>query len=356
MNTLAPTMNNKISRVLVKKFIPLNRIADQHLEELMDHCDQKSVSIGGIALKQRDNDQYKYFLIRGKIEVRRSFHERVYLDQDSVECLKPLNELLSGSGVVRAKSNCQILRVDNVIMEKLLSWSVGDDYQIAHLEEGDSSLDYYDKAIDDDYESDWTETFLQSPLAISLTTNAISDLFRRMEDVEVSAGQVIIEQHKPGDYFYIIKEGEAVVTLDVHGPQKGETVYLPVGRYFGDEALIADTPRNASVSMRTDGVLGRLDREMFDDIVKTSLIHSISAKEVAELNARQYKCIDVRFPIEYNADASKLTQNIPITHLRQKLESFDSDLTYIVGPISDKRSELGTYLLRQAGFSAYCLV
>ncbi len=348
-------MTKSISRVLIKKFSPFDSIPDQHMDRLMALCQIESVPAGGIVLKQKESRLYRSYLIRGKVEVRRSFHERVYLDQDASECSKSLNELLTGAGVVRAKSNCQILKIDNRGLEELLSWNVSTSYQIAHLEEGEFSLGYFDKAIDDDYENDWTEVFLQSPLATGLNAKAISELFRKIEDIEVKAGDRIIEQHSTGDYFYIIKQGEARVALDVYGPLRGQCVSLGVGRYFGDEALIADVPRNASVTMTTDGVLGRLGSELFSAVVKRNLVSPISAKQVAEMDVNNYQCIDVRFSVEFRDVHSKMARNIPITHLRQHLGNFELQKTYIVGPTGDKRSELGTYLLRQAGFNAFCL-
>ncbi|MEJ2418348.1 MAG: hypothetical protein P8Y45_15750, partial [Exilibacterium sp.] len=93
----------------------------------------------------------------------------------------------------------------------------------------------------------------------------------------------------------------------------------------------------------------------FSAVVKRNRVSPISAKQVAEMDVNNYQCIDVRFSVEFRDVCSKMARNIPITHLRQHLENFELQKTYIVGPTGDKRSELGTYLLRQAGFNAFCL-
>ncbi|TQV80025.1 cyclic nucleotide-binding domain-containing protein [Exilibacterium tricleocarpae] len=352
-------MANGINPCLVKKFSPLDKVAPQHMAELIKHSEIRPVAAGGIALKQRDMERYKCFLVRGQVEIRRSFHERLYLRQDSPQCQKPLNELLQGAGVIRAKSECQLLRVDAEVLERLSLWSTQASsqlagYHIAHLQEGETSLDYAVE-IDDSYQDDWTEAFLQSSLANHLDSAAITTLLRELDDVDFKAGQTVIQQHTPGDFFYIIKEGEARVALDRFGPQSGQFIDLATGKYFGDEALIADTPRNASVTMKTDGVLGRINRDVFEAIIKDSVISPISVQQVAQMGVNDYQCIDVRFSVEYRSTQAKRTFNVPITHLRQRLQNFKHQTTYIVGPEADRRSELGAYLLRQAGYNAFYL-
>lgn len=180
-------------------------------------------------------------------------------------------------------------------------------------------------------------------------------MLRSLEDIELNAGETVFSQYTSGDYFYIIKQGEVRIEMDAFGPQKGQHVELGAGGYFGDEALIADSPRNASVTMVTEGVLGRLTREAFNEIVKNSLVNPISIDQIGKMIPADYECIDVRLSVERRLAKADNARNIPISHLRQSLDHLEKKTTYIVGPESDRRSELGAYLLRQAGFDAYCL-
>jgi Cyclic nucleotide-binding domain len=67
----------------------------------------------------------------------------------------------------------------------------------------------------------------------------------------VKAGDVIVRQNEPGDYYYVIERGRAQVTRIVAGAQI-ELAELKSGDAFGEEALIAETCRNATVTMKTD--------------------------------------------------------------------------------------------------------
>lgn len=72
------------------------------------------------------------------------------------------------------------------------------------------------------------------------------------------AGEVIIREGDPGDRFYVLVEGEAVVE------SKGrEVVRRGRGDYFGEIALLRDVPRTATVRALSDVELFALDREHF---------------------------------------------------------------------------------------------
>lgn len=49
-------------------------------------------------------------------------------------------------------------------------------------------------------------------------------------------------QGETGDYFYIIKSGEAVV-YDASGPEKRKVNHLFKADYFGEQALLRSEPR-----------------------------------------------------------------------------------------------------------------
>ncbi|MBL4827305.1 MAG: cyclic nucleotide-binding domain-containing protein, partial [Spongiibacteraceae bacterium] len=149
----------------------------------------------------------------------------------------------------------------------------------------------------------------------------------------------------------IIKKGFAQVYTEPRGPLKGKVFNLTAGDYFGDEALIADTPRNASVIMSSDGTLGRIGKTAFTRIIKERLVPSFA---VANINHQsELKILDVRYAAEYKNSHEVGSTNIPISYLRKKLNLLNKSCVYILTPANDKRSELATYLMRQAGFDAY---
>jgi CRP-like cAMP-binding protein len=93
------------------------------------------------------------------------------------------------------------------------------------------------------------------------------------------AGQVVFHQGDPGECAYFIKSGEVQV---VRNGEDGETVLATLyrGQYFGEMALLANQPRNATVRALTQTQLAVLGKQNFltmvtmvpatgEDILKT---------------------------------------------------------------------------------------
>ncbi|MFM7718317.1 MAG: cyclic nucleotide-binding domain-containing protein [Actinomycetota bacterium] len=95
-----------------------------------------------------------------------------------------------------------------------------------------------------------------------LATDRLAEVLEHGEWRTFVAGDVIIEQGEPGDAFYAIQRGQADVAVD------GEFVRtLGQGSYFGELALLNDTPRTATVTAASAMRVFRLDREGFEQVV-----------------------------------------------------------------------------------------
>jgi MFS family permease len=91
-----------------------------------------------------------------------------------------------------------------------------------------------------------------------LAPPVLERLSNRLEPLHASAGTVVIRQGDPGDRFYVVRSGEAEVTID--GKAVGR---LGPGGAFGEVALLRNVPRTATVTATTDTDLVSLVREDF---------------------------------------------------------------------------------------------
>ena len=74
-------------------------------------------------------------------------------------------------------------------------------------------------------------------------------------------GEVVVTQGEPGNDFFIIAEGTAVVTqYRNEGEEPVEVGRLGPSDYFGEIALILDRPRAATVTARGPLKCVKLDR------------------------------------------------------------------------------------------------
>jgi MFS family permease len=102
--------------------------------------------------------------------------------------------------------------------------------------------------------------------------------------VDVAAGEVVIQLGEAGDRFYVV--GDGVLTIDA-GTQR---VPAGPGDYFGEIALLRDVPRTATVRADTDARLYALERLDFLAVVTGNATAHTNADAVAaerlEANAR----------------------------------------------------------------------
>lgn len=84
------------------------------------------------------------------------------------------------------------------------------------------------------------------------------------------AGATIVRQGAPADKFFIVLDGEVEILRE--GPA-GQPLSTKVGRgsFFGEMAIIRDTPRTATVTALTPVTLLALERDVFRDLVAQSL-------------------------------------------------------------------------------------
>lgn len=85
---------------------------------------------------------------------------------------------------------------------------------------------------------------------------------RAVEEVEVPAGRVLVEEGSVGREFFFILEGTAAVRT------KGRRVTtLGPGQYFGELALLDRKPRSATVTSETPMRLLVLDQRRFNGLL-----------------------------------------------------------------------------------------
>jgi CRP-like cAMP-binding protein len=333
----------------LSRFQEFSALPNQTRQALLESFVLTTYAPGSVIVKKGKCDQGQcFFLVEGEMELRHSFEERDSVIATDEHNNRAFNALIRKTTTIRALTSCVVASVKELTLneEPSLEGQLG----VMDVEDTEFESISEHALIDDSFERDWQTNFIQSPLAMNLPYEAILQLLSVMEDVEVQEGEEIVKVNTQGDYFYLIKSGEAQVRTEASGPYRGEAFVLEAGQYFGDEALVAKTARNASVTMKTKGLVGRFSADMFDELIGRYLVLTEPATFEVPVSP---KIVDVRFPAEIARGLEGNTQNIPISQLRKRLDGFDKDSTYLVTPANDCRSNLATYLMRQAGISAF---
>lgn len=89
-----------------------------------------------------------------------------------------------------------------------------------------------------------------------------------LEPVNFEDGEVVVKQGEPGNDFFIIADGTAVVTqFRNEGEEPVEVGRLGPSDYFGEIALILDRPRAATVTAKGPLKCVKLDRARFERVL-----------------------------------------------------------------------------------------
>jgi CRP-like cAMP-binding protein len=88
------------------------------------------------------------------------------------------------------------------------------------------------------------------PLFANCSKRELADIVALSYEQEVEAGETIVQEGDAGDSFYALLAGEAKVTRGRRTIRR-----LAAGDFFGEIALVARSPRTASVSATTPGTM-----------------------------------------------------------------------------------------------------
>ena len=177
----------------------------------------------------------------------------------------------------------------------------------------------------------------------------------RLQRVPYRAGDVVIKQGDEGDYFYVIVSGKCVVTRETPLNRDGiKLAELSVGDTFGEEALIAEAKRNATVTMLTDGVLMRLNKQDFRELMNEPLLQWATMTRPARSSRAAAAGSTCGCPANTRTSPSKAPSTSRcISSASSSRRSTEGP--YVVYCDTGRRSSAAAYILVERGFDAYVL-
>ncbi len=330
---------------VLRSFSPLDGLKRENLHALSRKTRLQQLDSGRVLFKEGESDKRTIYLVEGEIELR--VGDRTV----SMLCAgTPEARIAVGAGqprrfTARAMSDITYVAVDSDLLDVLITWDQTGTYEVGEIT-GTSSADA----------DDWMTVLLQTKAFHRIPPANLQALFMRMQHVACRAGEVIIKQGADGDYFYVITKGSALVTRETPMNRDGlKLAELGVGESFGEEALISDAKRNATVTMTTDGALVRLGKDDFKELLNEPLLHWVDLEHARELVGRGARWLDVRLPSEFDSYHLDEALNVPLYFIRLKIKTLDTATPYIAVCDTGRRSSAAAFLLSERGFDAYCL-
>jgi CRP/FNR family cyclic AMP-dependent transcriptional regulator len=84
---------------------------------------------------------------------------------------------------------------------------------------------------------------------------------------EIPKGTVLFREGEPGKEMYVLQSGKVAISKKVRDVEKVLAVLGP-GEFFGEMAIIANKPRNASATVADDAKLLVIDPKTFESMIR----------------------------------------------------------------------------------------
>ncbi|MCP4283971.1 MAG: cyclic nucleotide-binding domain-containing protein [Gammaproteobacteria bacterium] len=336
-------MSLEIDPKQIKSFSPINSLNPENAQELVKKITATPVQAGHYIFKKGDTDKIHVYVLKGEVELVQDKKVVKVIKAGSPDGLQPIAHGFPRPLSARAKSAAVITKINSDMLDIMLTWDQTGSYSVEAVDE-------------EDEETDWMTRILQTRAFHRIPPANIQAMFMRMESVAFKPGEKVIEQDAEGDYFYIIKDGRCLVTRSTPANPNGvKLATLSVGDSFGEEALISDSKRNATITMLTDGQLMRLNKEDFNSLLNEPLLNWVDYDEGKKLIGEGAVWFDVRLPTEHKAKHIKGSINIPLIFLRMKANSLDTDKKYVIYCDTGRRSSAASFLLNEKDIATYVL-
>ncbi|MEM7251235.1 MAG: cyclic nucleotide-binding domain-containing protein [Pseudomonadota bacterium] len=327
---------------LIRSLVPLNALPPASQTEVIRASQILSVRRGRLVFKEGDTDNYSFYLLDGTLELSAG-GQLVKEVKGRAEAAKvALAQLQPRQLTAKAKVACRVLQVDRLLLDRLLS---------AQEASGPGDIEVEVAEIGGEESIDWMTRMLQSELFSRIPAANIQNIFARMTSVEFDAGDVVVEQGTPGDFYYVIQSGQAAVLRRASGTtQEIKLAELGEGDSFGEEALVSNAKRNATVKMITPGELMRLTKDDFIELIREPALDAVSLDDAQEEVGGGAQFLDVRFPEEQAEFTIDGAVSVPISMLRMQAEKLNRSNRYVVVCDNGIRSSAAAFLLTQLGF------
>ncbi len=193
---------------------------------------------------------------------------------------------------------------------------------------------------------DWMTALLRSPIFQRLPPINLQKILMKLEDVHFEKGEVILDQGSEGDYYYLIKNGQCLLSRRPSPKAKEiKLAQLATGDTFGEDALITGATRDLTVTALRDTSLLRLNKELFLSLIKEPSIKFVDYTQMQEAMKQGAILLDVRTPDEYAGGHIEGSINEPFFLLRMQLKTLDRKKPFIVVCGNGKVSEAAAFLL-----------
>ena len=296
-----------VSSSLLATLFPFASLRPETLQYLGRDTLESALGRGERLFAAGDLDEDTIYVVAGAVRCEYPDGRRVLHQSDAlVHGRYPLNDAVPRRFTAVVDSpEARVLRMDRRRVEKLIAWD-----QISRRQD----FRFFDERPGG---NEWAYRLLQAPAFRRLPTGNLERLFQTFVEQPVAPGDVVVAEGDPPGDFYVIREGTASVAKTLDGAAK-VVAYLAEGDAFGEDGLLSNQPRNATVRMLQGGRLLRLSRPDFEALLKPPVVRWLLPAEAAQRARDGALVVDVRMPEEVAQRSISGALNLPLSRLREE--------------------------------------
>lgn len=329
--------------LIIRQLIPISRLPTQSFVNLCAQLQLQRAEQGTILFKRGDENRDLFYLLDGSVNLQTDTFNIEIIKAGSDSARFAIAHQIPRKVDAVANSRIQFLRLNADMMKMVNETSYEDNESTMMVEDLEGG-------------EDWMTALLKSPIFRALPPANLQKLLMSLQEVKYNAGDLIINQGEPGDFYYIIKKGQAVISRKPSATAKEiKLAKLNDLDTFGEDALISGEPRSTSITADTDITLYRLPKEQFLSLIKQPTLKYIEMENLPELLIKGAVLIDVRGPDEFKDRHLPNSVNVPYFSLRMYLKTLNRQQSIVVVCKDGKTSEMAAFILHQNKFNAFIL-
>lgn len=326
------------------RLFPLESLRQETRDQLAREALVSDYQRGENVFESGDLDDDTIYLLDGEIRCNYPDGRSVAHQASAPHGRYSLNDAVPRRFTAKVVSGkARVMRIDRRYLEKLITWDqLSRDENYRHFGASPGG-------------NNWVFRLLRSQAFARLPTGNIEKMFQKFEPVMVKPSEVVMREGDAPDYFYVVRDGTASVSKYLDGaPQV--VAYLREGDTFGEDALLSNLPRNATVRMMQGGQLMRLSREAFEAVLKPPMLSWVLPAEAARLVQAGAVLLDVRMPEEHAQRTIDGSVNVPLYRLREDVANvLPSGSRVVVYCNTGERSAAAAFVLKRLGYEVSAL-
>lgn len=336
-----------IERRLLQTLVPVNALTMDHLNTLLRDRAVEMVCAGQTLFTAGEYDNHNVYLLSGSVQITDANGNQQILSAEDPASRFALQNYQPRRHTAIATTDCSIVRFGCDELDAMLAWDQASNYIMLDIAS--------QRELDED--ADWMLTLLKSNLFYKVPPMNIREIINKFQPEVLPTGSTVIRQGEVGNCCYFIKEGLVGVYQSRDEKSRPELVAeLGVGRCFGEDALVNETVRNATIEVHANAVLMKLDKSDFFLLLKQPQVQTCNLAQAQQQEQAGSQWLDVRTQDEYEKGHYSGALNMPLDLLKLKSRLLDKKRHYLLYCNSGRRSEAAAHFLSEEGFTVTALV